>query len=95
MISVPAGTGDIPCGYDICFADDIRFAYEGTDSISYLQSKYIIRQSRISYRVSDISLKSATFYDMIPLKEGAFMSENKLPDLSFEFAVAIVNPVTV
>ena len=33
MISVPAGTDDIPCGYDICFADDIRFAYEGTDII--------------------------------------------------------------
>ena len=26
-------TDDIPCGYDICFADDIRFAYEGTDII--------------------------------------------------------------
>ena len=26
-------------------------------------------------------------------KEGAFMSENKLLDLSFEFAVAIVNLV--
>ena len=33
-------------------------AYEGTDIISYLQSKYIIRQRRISCRVSDISLKS-------------------------------------
>ena len=31
-------------------------AYEGTDIISCLQSKYIIRQCRISYRVSDISL---------------------------------------
>ena len=29
---------------DICFADDIRFAYKGTDIISYLQSKYIIRR---------------------------------------------------
>ena len=33
-------------------------AYEGTDIISYLQRKYIIRLCRISYRVSDISLKS-------------------------------------
>ena len=33
------------------------------------------------------------FYDIIPKKEGAFMSENKLLDLSFEFAVAIVNLV--
>jgi len=44
MISVPFGTGDIPCGYDICCADDIRFAHEGTDIISYLHRKYIIRQ---------------------------------------------------
>ena len=49
--------------------------------------------SRISYRDSDISLKIKTNYDMILLKEGAFMSENKLLDLSFEFAVAIVNLV--
>ena len=66
-------------------------AYEGTDIISYLQRKYIIRQSRISYRVSDISLKITTNYCIIPVEEGAFMSENKLLDLSFEFAVAIVN----
>jgi len=39
MISVPDGTGDIPCGYDICYADDIRFAYEGTDIISYLRTQ--------------------------------------------------------
>ena len=68
-------------------------AYEGTDIISYLQSKYIMRQRRISYRVSDISLKNIAFYDIMPLKEGVFMSENKLLDLSFEFAVAIVNLV--
>lgn len=68
-------------------------AYEGTDIISYLHLKYIMRQRRISYRVSDISLNNVTFYDRIPMKEGVFMSENKLLDLSFEFAVAIVNLV--
>ena len=57
------------------------------------ESKYIIRQRRISYRVSDISLKNITFYDIILMREGVFMSENKLLDLSFEFAVAIVNLV--
>ena len=31
--------------------------------------------------------------DIIVVKEGAFMSENKLVDLSFEFAVMIVNLV--
>ena len=82
--------------YDIALScDDIRFAYVGTDIISYLQRKYIIRQRRISYRVSDISLKSAASYGIILTKEGAFMSENKLLDLSFEFAVAIVNLVDV
>ena len=40
MISVPCTTGDISYGYDICFADDIRFAYVGTDIISYLQGNY-------------------------------------------------------
>ena len=55
--------------------------------------KYIIRQCRISYRDSDISLKKTRFYDIILQKEGAFMSGNKLLDLSFEFAVAIVNLV--
>ena len=55
--------------------------------------KYIIRLCRISYRASDISLKKVRFYDIILSKEDAFMSENKLLDLSFEFAVAIVNLV--
>ena len=49
--------------------------------------KYIIRQCRISYRDSDISLKNATIYDIIPMKEGAFVSENKLLDLSLEIAL--------
>ena len=93
MISVPYRTGDIPCRYDICFADDIRSAHEGTDIISYLQRKYIIRQSRISYSVSDISMNRAAFFDIIKWKEGVIMSENRLIDLSFEFAVAIVNLV--
>ena len=59
----------------------------------FTEWKYIIRQSRISYCERNISLKNATFYDKIDLKEGAFMSENKLLDMSFEFAVAIVNLV--
>ena len=41
--------------------------------------------------VVNISLKNKTNRDIILAKEGAFMSENKLLDLSFEFAVAIVN----
>ena len=43
-------------------------AYEGTDIISYLQRKYIIRLCRISYRASDISLKNTVFYDIIKPK---------------------------
>ncbi|MBR4858114.1 MAG: SHOCT domain-containing protein [Clostridia bacterium] len=35
-----------PVGYDICLADDIRFAYVETDIISHLQSKYIISHMR-------------------------------------------------
>ena len=40
-------------------------AYEGTDIISYLHRKYIMRQRRISYRAGDISLKKIRFYDII------------------------------
>ena len=47
----------------------------------------------ISYRDSDISLEIAAFYDIIRKKEGAFMSVNILLDLSFDFAVAVVNLV--
>ena len=80
--------------YDICSADDIRFAYEENGYYIILAlSKYIMRQSRISYCESNISLKNATFNDKIYSKEGAFMSENKLLDMSFEFAAAIVNLV--
>ena len=49
--------------------------------------------SRISYRASDISLKNEVNDDILQSKEGVFTSENKLLDLSFEFAVAIVNLV--
>ena len=38
--------------------------------LSRLRCKYIMRQRRISYRVSDISLKNITFYDIILKKEG-------------------------
>ena len=62
--------------YDIALScDDIRFAYEGTDIISCLRSKYIIRQRRISYRVSDISLKTTTNYDIILLDKLEFDEE--------------------
>lgn len=47
----------------------------------------------ISYRNSDISLKNKTINHIIQMKEGAFMPENKLIDLSFRLAVAIVNLV--
>ena len=47
-------------------------AYEGTDIISYLQRKYIIRQRRISYRESDISLKAQEIRDIIQLDKLEF-----------------------
>lgn len=69
-------------------------AYEGTDIISYFHEVEIYHTvSRISYRKSDISLKRITKYDIITNERGAIMSENKLLNLSFEFAVAIVNLV--
>ena len=50
-------------------------AYEGTDIISCLRSKYIIRQRRISYRVSDISLKNELHYGTIHLDKLEFVGE--------------------
>ncbi len=94
MISVSSGTDDIS---SICFrslSDDIclrhmkeRILYHiCIANISHLRGKYI-------YRICDISLKINTIYDIILTKSGVSMSENKLLDLSFEFAVAIVNLV--
>ena len=40
-----------------------------------------------------LALEIAAFYDIIRKKEGAFMSVNILLDLSFDFAVAVVNLV--
>ena len=66
--------------YDICSADDIRFEYEENGYYFILAG-------------SNISLGNVTFNDKIYSKESAYMSENKLLDMSFEFAVAIVNLV--
>ena len=68
MRSVPDGTGDIADA--MISASQMIYAsrMEGTDIISYLRSKYIIRQRRISYRASDISLKVLSFRDTIKQK---------------------------
>ena len=93
MISVPDGTGDIADA--MISASQMIYAsrMKGTDIISYLRSKYIMRLAVYHIANGDISLKITTIYDIILSKEGAIMSENKLLDLSFEFAVAIVNLV--
>ena len=51
MISVPCGTGDIPCGYDICFADDIRFAYEGNGYYIML-AKQVYHAAQAVYHIA-------------------------------------------
>ncbi len=53
-------------------------AYEGTDIISYLYRKYIIRQRRISYRAGDISL-----YDIMLMKLGESMSNFSMTKQKF------------
>ena len=79
MISVPCGTGGIPCGYDICFADDIRFAYAGTDIISYMQSKYIIQRKLyiISRQRYIIAMLSCRFKSASEFYNGIFFQRNK------------------
>ena len=46
------GTGDIPCGYDICFADDIRFAYVGLERILYHICKANISYGSAVYHIA-------------------------------------------
>ena len=43
--------------------------------------------------VGDASLKCPEFYDIITFKGGDFVKENKLAELSMEFAVDIINLV--
>ena len=63
-----------------------RILYHACEtSISYGLPYIISRQRYI--------MKNMMLYGIILSKEDAFMSENKLLDLSFEFAVAIVNLV--
>ena len=49
----------------------------GTDIISYLRAQ-IYHTALAVYHIAngDISLKNIAFYDIMPLKEGAFISEN-------------------
>ena len=55
MISVPVGTEDIADAMISALQMICASRMIGTDMISCLRSKYIMRQSRISYRASDIS----------------------------------------
>ena len=87
-IIMSAANNKVP-GYPLEIFDFVS----GSGSYIIFATQIYHTASRISYRVSDISLKNTRFYDIIPIKEGVFMSENKLLDLSFEFAVAIVNLV--
>ena len=93
MISVPFGTGDIADA--MISAPQMIYASRMKERILYHACEASISYGFSVYHIAkgDISLKNATNYDIIPMKEGAFMSENKLLDLSFEFAVAIVNLV--
>ena len=43
--------------------------------------------------IGDASLKCPEFYDITTFKEGDFVKENKLAELSMEFAVDIINLV--
>ena len=66
MISVPVVTGDIADA--MISASQMIYASRMKERILYhifTEWKYIIRQRRISYRVSDISLKTTTNYGII------------------------------
>ena len=68
MISVPVGTGDIADA--MISASQMIYASRMKERILYhifTEWKYIIRLCRISYRVSDISLKNTLHYGTIQL----------------------------
>ena len=60
--------------YDILSADDIRFAHEGTDIISYLRSRYIMQR-----KLYIISHKRYIIFK----KETSLEKEEKIPKVSF------------
>ena len=57
MISVPCGTGDISFDMICTIVDDICSAYDGTDIISYLLRKYIIRLCRINILIMNFAMR--------------------------------------
>ena len=64
----PAVTDDIPYGYDICFADDICYAYEGERILYHIRSANISYGfNRISYRLGDISFQCFEFEYVHPI----------------------------
>ena len=69
-IIMSAANNKVP-GYPLEIFD---FVSGSGSYIMLAEGKYIIRQRRISYRASDISLKSAASYGIILTKVGAFMS---------------------
>ena len=56
-------------------------------------SNIIFAQQMHHVAIGDASLKCPEFYDIITFKEGDFVKENKLAELSMEFAVDIINLV--
>ena len=70
--------------------DEIRLCREiRTDLIS--SAKQISSERREDFiALCAISLKSITFYDIIKVEEVTSMAENKLADLSTEFAIQIL-----
>ena len=70
-------------------------AYEGTDIISYLQRKYIIRQRRISYRVSDISLNSAQNSRTNPYLSANEKDRASARSFSFNISYTKYNPIFI
>ena len=70
--------------------DEIRLCREiRTDLIS--SAKQISSERRKDFiALCAISLKSITFYDIIKVEEMTSMAENKLADLSTEFAIQIL-----
>ena len=81
---------------DVRFANDVWLRHILWQTSHHCKTKWsniIFAKQMHHIAVGDASLKCPEFYDIITFKRGDFVKENKLAELSMEFAVDIINLV--
>ena len=86
MISVPWYERVIYLRYDIALScDDICLRHMRNGYYIMLAKQVYHTACRISYRVSDISLKNTTNYDIVSMKEGERMKDKRINKVKQHF----------